>query len=116
MRFNRSGNETVRYLGLDGPPLPMDASESLIGLKVRYPRTGTEGTIERVDEIEGQVFAAIDTTHLFYRIDQLITVEHLREKKEGIHESVEDVLEREKLRSADEIKRAVDTLDGVGGG
>jgi hypothetical protein len=94
----------------------MDTSESLIGLKVRYPRTGTEGTIEQVAEIDGQIFAAIDTTHLFYRIDQIITVEHLREKKEAIQESVEDVLEREKLRSAEEISKSVDTLDGVGGG
>jgi hypothetical protein len=94
----------------------MDASESLIGLKVRYPRTGTEGTIEQLEEINGQIFAGIDSTHLFYRIDQLIPVEHLREKKEGIHESVEDVLNREKLRSAEEIKQAVDSLDGVGGG
>lgn len=94
----------------------MDASESLVGLKVRYPRTGTEGTIEQVAEIDGQTFAAIDSTHLFYRIDQIIMVDRLREKKEGITESVEDVLNREKLRSADDIKRSVDNLDGVGGG
>ncbi len=53
----------------------MEAAEISIGMQVRYPRTGTRGTIIRVDERAEGVFAELDTTHLLYRVDQLIPAE-----------------------------------------
>jgi hypothetical protein len=46
--------------------------EVVQGMRVRYPRTGTTGTILRIEHLRGDVFAELDSTHLLYRVDQLI--------------------------------------------
>ena len=38
----------------------MLAEEITLGMRVRYPRTGTTGTILRIEEIRGDVFAELD--------------------------------------------------------
>lgn len=43
-----------------------------IGTYARYPKTGTVGTVIRFQEQRGETFAELDSTGLFYRIDQLI--------------------------------------------
>jgi hypothetical protein len=50
----------------------MLAEEIKVGMRVRYPRTGTTGTILRLESMRGTVFAELDSTHLLYRADQLI--------------------------------------------
>jgi len=94
----------------------MDETTGLVGLKVRYPRTGTEGTIEKVAEIEGHLFVGLDTTHLLYRIDQVIPVEKFREKREGIKQSIDEILTKENISSSDEIQEAFRRWDGECGG
>jgi hypothetical protein len=46
--------------------------EVVQGMRVRYPRTGTSGFILRIERLRGDVFAELDSTHLLYRVDQLI--------------------------------------------
>ncbi|MDD1653706.1 MAG: DUF2098 domain-containing protein [Methanomicrobiales archaeon] len=59
----------------------MDEGEIAIGTQVRYPRTGTVGKVVRLEQQEKEIFAELDSTHLLYRIDQLVTYE--RTGKEG---------------------------------
>jgi hypothetical protein len=61
------------------------------GTRVRYPRTGTTGTVTRIAEEGGATFAEVDTTGLLYRIDQLIPVEGHAPSRKG---SREDTLVR----------------------
>lgn len=93
----------------------MDASEVVVGIKVRYPRTGTEGQVESIQEIEGETFAQIDTTHLLYRIDQIITVERFKERAVESEMGVDEFLAREK-QSTEEIQKAYEHWDGECGG
>lgn len=50
----------------------MLAEEITPGMRVRYPRTGTTGTVLRIDKVRGDAFAELDSTNLLYRIDQLV--------------------------------------------
>lgn len=50
----------------------MLADEITLGMRVRYPRTGTTGNILRIENVKGVTFAEMDTTGLLYRIDHLI--------------------------------------------
>ncbi|TAJ45880.1 DUF2098 domain-containing protein [Methanofollis fontis] len=49
----------------------MEAEEIAVGMAVRYPRTGTAGTVDRIEEIAGETYAEIDSTGLLYRADTL---------------------------------------------
>ncbi|NYT06343.1 MAG: DUF2098 domain-containing protein [Methanomicrobiales archaeon] len=93
----------------------MEAAEAFIGQKVRYPRTGTEGRIEAIELYEGEFFAAIDATHLRYRIDQLFPLEELRQKREGVKETIEGLLKKSSV-SFDEVQDAFRHMDGECGG
>jgi hypothetical protein len=93
----------------------MDTGEITIGMKVRYPRTGTEGLVEKIEEIGGRTFAEIDTTHLLYRVDVIIPVEKFREKARGMEISIEEELGKGKM-SAEELQKAYDHTDGECGG
>jgi hypothetical protein len=53
----------------------MDSGEISVGMQVRYPRTGTVGRVVRLEKQERDLFAELDSTHLLYRIDQLVTYE-----------------------------------------
>ena len=53
----------------------MDSGEIAVGMQVRYPRTGTVGKVVRLEQMEKETFAELDSTHLLYRIDQLVTYE-----------------------------------------
>ena len=52
----------------------MSAEEYRLGARVRYPKTGTTGKILHMEQIRGETFAELDSTHLLYRIDQLIPI------------------------------------------
>jgi hypothetical protein len=74
----------------------MLAEEITLGMRVRYPRTGTTGTILHIEEIRGEVFAELDSTNLLYRIDYLIPATGPDKSTNVIIEDVKKVIEREK--------------------
>jgi hypothetical protein len=74
----------------------MQAAEIAVGMKVRYSRTGTTGTVVRIEEEQGSLFAEIDTTHLFYRVDQLSRAGAVEKKQEKKHEDLIEQLEKER--------------------
>ena len=50
----------------------MQEEEVEIGMRVRYPRTGTTGRVIALEKERGELFAELDNTNLFYRVDQLV--------------------------------------------
>lgn len=52
----------------------MQAEEVTIGMRVRYPRTGTTGKVLGTEVRQGSLFVELDSTHLLYRVDQLVPV------------------------------------------
>ncbi|WP_243669755.1 DUF2098 domain-containing protein [Methanoculleus chikugoensis] len=63
-----------------------------MGAVVRYPRTGTTGKVVRIEEIDGRRYAEIDSTGLYYRVDELIGAEKTNEKVEREERSLEEYL------------------------
>jgi hypothetical protein len=74
----------------------MLAEELTLGMRVRYPRTGTTGTILRIEQVRGEVFAELDNTNLLYRIDTLIPISGTEKTKKTLIEDAKKVIEREK--------------------
>ena len=95
----------------------MQAGEVAVGMNVRYPRTGTTGKIVRIEQIERDTFAELDTTHLLYRTDQLITYEPkvAKEDKKGAGELEQVAKEREATRSIQSQWLSADELCDGGG-
>ena len=95
----------------------MEAGEVAVGMHVRYPRTGTTGKVIRIERIDRDSFAELDSTHLLYRTDQLISYEPRaarEERKEG--PDLEQVAkEREAARSAQSQWLSADELCDGGG-
>jgi len=95
----------------------MQSGEVAVGMHVRYPRTGTTGKVVRIERIDRDTFAELDTTHLLYRTDQLISYEPKavrEEKKEGT--DLEKVTkEREAAREAQSQWLTADELCDGGG-
>ncbi|HVP93937.1 MAG TPA: DUF2098 domain-containing protein [Methanoregulaceae archaeon] len=91
----------------------MLVDEMVVGMRVRYPGTGTTGNVVRIENEQGDVFAELDSTHLLYRIDQLVPVESTGEKKyEKRKEDIKKTLEEErKFVSGQEFQEAVKNLD-----
>ena len=95
----------------------MEAGEVAVGMHVRYPRTGTTGKVVRIERIDRDAFAELDTTHLLYRTDQLIAFESKAEKeakKEG-GELEQVAKEREFARSVQKEWLSADELCDGGG-
>ena len=74
----------------------MLAEDLTLGMRVRYPRTGTTGTILRIEQVKGQVFAELDSTNLLYRIDNLIPASGPEKTKKTFVEDAKKVIEKEK--------------------
>jgi len=74
----------------------MLAEDLTLGMRVRYPRTGTTGTIQRIEQVRGEVFAELDSTNLLYRIDYLIPASGPERTKNTIVDDAKKVIEREK--------------------
>ncbi|MDD1717240.1 MAG: DUF2098 domain-containing protein [Methanoregulaceae archaeon] len=55
-----------------------------VGTRVRYPRTGTVGTVVRIEKEGRSQFAELDSTHLLYRIDYLVPVDVSLEKSRSV--------------------------------
>lgn len=78
----------------------MLAEELSLGMRVRYPRTGTTGTILRIEQVRGEVFAELDSTNLLYRIDNLIPVSGAEKTKKTIVDDAKKIIEREQAFAA----------------
>jgi hypothetical protein len=74
----------------------MLAEELTLGMRARYPRTGTTGTILRIERVRGEVFAELDSTNLLYRIDTLIPASGTEKTKKTLIDDAKKVIEREK--------------------
>lgn len=97
----------------------MLAEEIALGMKVRYPRTGTTGKILRIEQVRGDTFAELDTTNLLYRIDQLITAAAVEKTTTSIVEDAKSVIEREREYAAgsglqDALKNIDQSCEGGG--
>ena len=90
----------------------MDTGELAIGTQVRYPRTGTAGTVVRIEQMAGTLFAEIDTTGLLYRVDQLvpITSQKVRERKKQA-DDLEQVKKEREFLSGEAFQEAIAHTD-----
>lgn len=88
------------------------------GMRVRYPRTGTAGTVVRIEEIDGNEFAEVNTTELLYRTDQLVPIEGEIEEPKKVRKS-SDISDYERLKeieSSEDMQEKYDQVSGVGAG
>jgi hypothetical protein len=83
----------------------MNTEELMVGMQVRYPRTGTSGRVTRVEQHHGELFAEIDTTGLLYRIDQLVPAAGKKEKEAKIQDEDLERIKKEREFLSDEAFR-----------
>ena len=78
----------------------MNTDDVAVGAVVRYPRTGTTGKVLQVEEIDGRQYAELDSTGLYYRLDELVSVDRMDRTVERVERSpesyIEDFLKEEK--------------------
>lgn len=90
----------------------MLAEEIALGMKVRYPRTGTTGKILRIEQVRGDTFAELDSTNLLYRIDQLIPATGVDRISSAIVEDAKKVIAREReFTAGSELQDALKNID-----
>jgi hypothetical protein len=90
----------------------MLAEEIALGMKVRYPRTGTTGKILRIEQVRGDTFAELDSTSLLYRIDHLIPATGGERKTTTITEDAKNIIEREREFAAGSgLQEALKNID-----
>jgi hypothetical protein len=90
----------------------MLSEEIALGIRVRYPRTGTTGKILRVEEVRGETFAELDSTSLLYRIDQLIPITGTEKTSASISEDARKVIAREReFAAGSELQEALKNID-----
>ncbi len=95
----------------------MQPGEVAVGMHVRYPRTGTTGKVVRIEKLDRETFAELDSTRLLYRTDQLISYEPKvqKEQKKGGGELEQVAKERETARSVQSQWLSADELCDGGG-
>jgi len=90
----------------------MLAEEISLGMRVRYPRTGTTGKILRTEQVKGVTFAELDSTYLLYRIDQLIPAKAMEKPATTIVEDAKKVITREReFAAGNELQEALKNID-----
>jgi len=92
----------------------MDIAE---GSLVRYNGTGTVGVVRAIkEEDDGQKWAMLDSTQLFYHISTLEPIERVPERKELGPMSLDDLKEKLKAkeRMMEEAKMQDDNLETGG--
>jgi hypothetical protein len=90
----------------------MLAEEIALGIKVRYPRTGTTGKILRIEQVRGDTFAELDSTNLLYRIDQLMPATSAEKTTTTIVEDAKKIIEQERAFAAgSELQEALKNID-----
>ena len=77
----------------------MSTDDVVVGAVVRYPRTGTTGKVMRIEEIDGWNYAELDSTGLYYRVDELVGAERTTGKVEREEHSLEEYIEEKKKLS-----------------
>jgi hypothetical protein len=97
----------------------MHESEVVLGMRVRYPRTGTTGTVQRIERVKGDTFAELDSTRLLYRTDLLIPADHYEKERKKIIEDAKKVIEQEREYAAgsglqDALKNIDQSCEGGG--
>lgn len=94
----------------------MLAGEITLGMQVRYPRTGTTGTIMRIEQVRGEAYAELDSTNLLYRIDYLIPATGPKKTTNETIDDAKKVIEREKeFASGSDLWKATDQSCEGGG-
>lgn len=90
----------------------MQAEEISLGMRVRYPRTGTTGKILKIEDLRGETFVELDSTHLLYRIDQVIPMTGNEKTSTTITEDAKNVIARERDYAAgSEYQDALKNID-----
>ena len=90
----------------------MSAEQISLGARVRYPKTGTTGKILHIEQIRGETFAELDSTHLLYRIDQLTPVTVSEKTVSAIVEDAKKVIAREReFAAGGELQDALKNID-----
>jgi len=91
----------------------MSVEDLAVGMKVRYPRTGTTGTIRRIEAMKGTNFAELDSTGLLYQIDQLIPMVGSEKKSSTSRdEDAKTIIAREReFASGSEFQEALKNID-----
>ena len=90
----------------------MRAEEIALGMRVRYPRTGTAGTVMRLEQVRGDLFAELDSTHLLYRADQLFPADRVEQEHRTMVEDAKKVIEREReFAAGSELQDALKNID-----
>ncbi len=88
------------------------ADEISLGMRVRYPRTGTTGSVVRIEQVSGNRFAELDSTHLLYRVDLLIPTEEIRRVGPVVREEAKDIIRREREYAAgQEFQESLKNID-----
>ena len=90
----------------------MLAEEISLGMRVRYPRTGTTGKILRTEQVRGVTFAELDSTSLLYRIDQLIPATTMEKSTTKLVEDAKKIIAREReFAAGSELQEALKNID-----
>jgi hypothetical protein len=97
----------------------MLTEEIILGMRVRYPRTGTTGKIQRIENVGGITFAELDSTNLLYRIDHLIPATGNVKTTTTVIEDAKEVIAREREFAAgsglqDALKNVDQSCEGGG--
>jgi len=81
-------------------------------MRVRYPRTGTTGSVLRTEQVKGDLFVELDSTHLLYRADQLFPADRTEKVSQRIVEDAKKVIEREReFAAGSELQDALRNID-----
>jgi len=90
----------------------MPADEIALGMRVRYPRTGTTGLVIRLEQVNGSRFAELDSTHLLYRTDLLIPAENSQRTASSLRDDSREVIRREReFAAGSEFQEALKNID-----
>ena len=82
----------------------MNTDDVAVGAVVRYPRTGTTGKVLQVEEIDGRRYAELDSTGLYYRLDELVSVDRVAGTVEKVERSPESYL-RDFIKEEEELQQ-----------
>jgi len=102
----------TKYIGAGSSFSGMSAEDIALGARVRYPKTGTTGKILHMEQIRGETFAELDSTHLLYRIDQLTPITAMEKTISTVVEDAKKVIAREReFAAGSELQEALKNID-----
>ncbi|MEN6610395.1 MAG: DUF2098 domain-containing protein [Methanoregulaceae archaeon] len=90
----------------------MQDGEIAVGMRVRYPRTGTTGTVMKLELHEGHLFAELDSTGLLYRAGELVPAGLKKAVAAVRTDDAKKVIEQERAYMAgSELQEALKNID-----